>query len=502
MANENPSPYPLPSGERIKVRGDLGREERTMVRLTIIGAGPGGYVAAIRAAQKGAQVTVIEKAEVGGTCLNWGCIPTKTLIASAEALEHTRHSDEFGVDVVGPVGFNLSRILARKEKVVSTQIKGIRGLLKNSGVVLMEGRGSLISGELVRVEKNDGSLVDVRSDKVIIATGSRPAKLAGFPFDGEQVMTSDDAVQMKRIPKSLFIVGAGVIGSEFAFIYRTFGAEVTIVEMTPHALSTEDEELSGIMEREFKKAKIRLIAGVKVVSVTKSADGMMTAALSNGLEVKTEAILVSIGRRMNSENIGLEPLGVNTGSRGEILVNDRMETNVTGVSAVGDVTGTVMLAHVASRQGLIAAENALGGNAVMDYAVIPAGIFTMPEIGSVGLREQQAREKGLRYRVGRFPFRGLGKAHAMGAITGLAKIIAEADTDKILGVHLCGAHAADLIHEGALAMRMGATARQLGNMIHAHPTLAEAVMEAAEDVHGMAIHSLKSGSHSAGREIG
>lgn len=472
------------------------------IQLTIIGAGPGGYVAAIRAAQKGAQVTVIEDAEVGGTCLNRGCIPTKTLIASAEALERTRGADEFGIEVSGTIGFNLSRIQERKDKVVSTQIKGIRGLLKSRGVVLIEGRGSLSSGDIVRVEKKDGSILDVRSDKVILATGSRPAKPAGFPFDGEQVMTSDDAVQLKRIPKSLLIVGAGVIGSEFAFIYRTFGAEVTMAEMMPHALSTEDEELSGIMEREFKKAKIKLITNVKVESVKKGTDGMMTALLSNGQEIKTEAILVSIGRRMNSENMGLEARGVNKGGRGEIIVNARMETNVAGLYAVGDVTGNVMLAHVASHQGLIAAENALGGDAVMDYAVVPAGIFTMPEIGSVGMREQQAREKGIRYRVGRFPFRGLGKAHAMGAITGLAKIIAEADTDKILGVHVCGAHAADLIHEGALAMQMGVTAQQLGRMIHAHPTLAEAMMEAAEDVHGMAIHLPKSGNHPAGRDLG
>jgi len=462
------------------------------IQLTIIGAGPGGYVAAIRAAQEGAQVTVVEDAEVGGTCLNWGCIPTKTLIASAEALERTRGADEFGVEVSGTIGFNLSKILERKNKIVSTQIKGIRGLLKSRGVTLIEGRGSLLSGDIVRVEKKDGSILDVRSDRIIIATGSRPAKLAGFPFDGEQVMTSDDAVQLKRIPKSLLIVGAGVIGSEFAFIYRSFGAEVTMVEMMPHALSTEDEELSGIIERELKKAKIKLIANVKVESVKKGSDGMMTALLSNGQEVKTEALLVSIGRHMNSENIGLEARGVNKGKRGEIIVNARMETNVAGIYAVGDVTGTVMLAHVASHQGLIAAANALGGNAVMDYTVVPAGIFTMPEIGSVGMREQQAREKGIRYRVGRFPFRGLGKAHAMGAITGLAKIIAEADTDKILGVHVCGAHAADLVHEGALAMQMGATAQQLGRMIHAHPTLAEAMMEAAEDVHGIAIHLPKS----------
>jgi len=470
---------------------------RMMVKLTIIGAGPGGYVAAIRAAQKGAQVTVVENAEVGGTCLNWGCIPTKTLIASAEALELTRRAEEFGVEVTGPVSFNLSRIRERKDKVVSTQIKGIRGLLKSWGVTLMEGHGSLISNELVRVVRKDGSIVDVPSDNVILATGSRPAKLAGFPFDGEQVMTSDDAVQLKKIPKSLLIVGAGVIGSEFAFIYRTFGAEVTIAEMTPHALSTEDEELSAIMEREFKKAKIRLLLNVKVVSVAKGIDGMMTAVLSNGQEIKTEAILVSIGRHVNSENLGLEAAGVTTGSRGEILVNERMETNKKGIYAVGDVTGRIMLAHVASRQGLVAVNNILGGNEQMDYTVVPAGIFTMPEIGSVGIREQQAREQGIAYKVGRFPFRGLGKAHAMGEITGMAKVISDAASDRVLGVHLCGAHAADLVHEGALAIRMGATSMQLGQMIHAHPTLAEAVMEAAEDVHGTAIHMPKPENHPA-----
>jgi dihydrolipoamide dehydrogenase len=472
------------------------------IKLTIIGAGPGGYVAAIRAAQKGAQVTVVENAEVGGTCLNRGCIPTKTLIASAEALERARHAAEFGVEVSGTIGIKLSRVLERKDRIVSTQIKGIRGLLKNSGVALIEGRGSLISGDNIRIEKKDGTSLDVRSDKVIIATGSRPAKLTGFPFDGKQVMTSDDAVQLKRIPKSLLIVGAGVIGSEFAFLYRTFGSEVTLAEILPHALPAEDEEISGIIEREFKKAKIRLIANVKVESATKGLDGMMSTLLSNGQEVKTEAILVSIGRHMNSEKLGLEALGVNKGSRGEIIVNDRMETNVAGIYAVGDVTGTVMLAHVASHQGLIAAENALGGNAVMDYAIVPAGIFTMPEIGSVGMREQQARGKGIRYKVGRFPFRGLGKAQAMGEITGMAKIIAETDTDKILGVHVCGAHAAELVHEGALAMQMGATARQLGQMIHAHPTLSEAFREAAEDLHGMAIHAPKPENHPDGRGLG
>jgi dihydrolipoyl dehydrogenase len=458
------------------------------VKLTIIGAGPGGYVAAIRAAQKGAQVTVVESAEVGGTCLNLGCIPTKTLIASAEALAHVRNAADFGIEVPGEVGYNLAKVRERKDKVVSIQVKGIKGLFKSWGVSLIEGRGSLLSPDVVRVVQKDGTTMDVKSDKVIIATGSRPAKLPGFPFDGESVITSDDAVLLKKIPQSLLIVGAGVIGSEFAFIYRTFGADVTMVEMVPHAISTEDEEMSELLERELKKAKIKLMVNVKVEKVEKGSDGMMTARLSNGQEIRTEMILVSIGRSLNSEHLGLDDVGVGRGKRGEIVVNERMETGVPGVYAIGDVTGKIMLAHVASHQGLVSVENALGGNEMMDYAVVPSCVFTMPEIGSVGLREKSAAEKGIKYRVGRFQYRALGKAHAIGEITGMMKILADEATDKVLGVHICGAHATDLIHEGALAITMGATATQLGHMIHAHPTLAEGVMEAAEDVHKTAIH--------------
>lgn len=458
-------------------------------RLTIIGAGPGGYVAAIRAAQMGARVTVIEDDEVGGACLNRGCIPTKTLIASAEALERVRNASTFGVEVSGEVKYSLDRIRERKDNVIQTQVKGIKGLFKSWGVTLIQGRGSVLSPDVVRAVRKDGTTQDIKSDKVIIATGSRPANLPGFTFDGETVMTSDDAVQMKSVPKSLLIIGAGVIGCEFAFIYRALGAEVTMAEMLPHAISTEDEELSEIIERELKKAKIKLRVNVRVERLEKSSDGLLTAHLSNNEELTTEKILVSIGRSMNSGNLGLEAVGVLTGKRGEIVVNEKMETNVIGVYAVGDVTGTIMLAHVASHQGLVSVENALGGNAKMDYSVVPAGIFTMPEIGSVGLREKQAIEKGFKVKIGRFPFRGLGKAHAMGELVGMAKVITDSATDKVIGVHLCGAHATDMIHEGALAIKMGATARQLGEMIHAHPTLAEALMEASEDVHGMSIHT-------------
>jgi dihydrolipoamide dehydrogenase len=309
-----------------------------------------------------------------------------------------------------------------------------------------------------------------------------------LPFDGESVITSDEAVLLNKVPKSMLIVGAGVIGSEFAFIYRMLGVEVSVVEMMPRALSTEDEDMAAIIEREFKKTGIRLLTNVKVENIGKDASGQTITKLSNGHEIKAETVLVSIGRSMNSGNLGLDKAGVETGKRGEIIVNDRMETTTPGIYAVGDVTGKILLAHVASHQGLVAAENALGNAESMDYAVVPSGVFTMPEIGSVGIREHEARGQGIKYRVGRFQYRALGKAHAMGEITGMAKVISDEATDKVMGVHICGAHATDMVHEGALAIRTGTTAKNLGQMIHAHPTLAEAVMEATEDIHGMAIH--------------
>lgn len=460
------------------------------IRLTIIGAGPGGYVAAIRAAQRGAKVTVIEEAEVGGVCLNMGCIPTKTLVSSAERLIHARQAVDFGIEIPCEVGYNLSKIRERRDKVISTQVKGIRQLFKARGISLIPARGFILSPDVVRTVQKDGTTQDIKSDRIIIATGSRPAAMPGITFDADRVMTSDDAVRLTDIPPRLLIIGAGVIGCEFAFIYRAFGSEVTMVEMMPHALSAEDEEISGIIERELKKAKIRLITGAKVDAVEKAADGLLQARLSTGEAISIDKVLVSIGRGMNSSGIGLEAVGVQTGGRKEIIVNDRMETNVPGIYAVGDVTGKAMLAHAASHQGLVAVENALGGDERMDYSAVPAGIFTMPEVGSVGMRERDAAGRGMEIKVGRFQFRGLGKAHAMGEIVGMAKVIADAKSDRVLGVHICGAHATDLIHEGVIAIKKGVTAEELGGMIHAHPTLAEAVMEAAEDVHGISIHAL------------
>jgi dihydrolipoamide dehydrogenase len=460
------------------------------MKVTIIGAGPGGYVAALRAAQLGADVTVIEESEVGGTCLNRGCIPTKTLIASAEVLHKTRNAEDYGLDFSGSISPNIQKIVERKNKVVGTQVKGIRGLFKSWGVKLIEGRGYILSPKKVRVTLKDGANQEIDTDKIIIATGSKPAQIPVFPFDGEKILSSDHAINPTSVPKRLLIVGAGVIGCEFAFIYNEFGAEVTMVEMMPRAVSTEDEEISALLERELKKNKIKLITNSGVQKVDVKEDGVV-ATLSDGKTLEADKILVSIGRSVNSKDLGLEEIGVNTGKRGEIPVDSRMQTNIEGIYAIGDVVGGIMLAHLASREGLVAAENATGGNAEIKFDVIPAAIFTNPEIGSVGLREHQVKEKNIKYKVGRFQFRALGKAHAMGEISGMFKIISDEGTDKILGAHIIGPHASDLIHEVAVAMEGGLTVKDIAHTIHAHPTLAEGVMETAEDVHGMAVHCPK-----------
>ncbi len=457
------------------------------MRLSVLGAGPGGYVAAIRAAQLGAQVTLIESDEVGGTCLNWGCIPTKTIIASTDLLAKTRDLDDFGLELRGEVIPDLGRIMDRKNRVVSTLVKGIRGLLKTQAIRIVQGKGMLTSRNTIRVALKDGPEQDISSDSIIIATGSRPASIPALPFDGRHILSSSDALELRQIPKSMLIVGAGVIGCEFACIFRELGVEVTIVEMLPRALAAEDHEISALFEKELRKKKIRLISNVKVEKAGIRGDSVH-ALLSDGQEVIAEKMLVSTGRALNTEGIGLEEAGIEKGPKGEIHVNSRMQTNLAGVFAVGDVTGGMLLAHKASAEGLVAAANIMGQDADMDYSIIPAAIFTSPEIASVGMNQQQAEERKIRTKTGRFPFRALGKSHATGEISGMVKIIAEAESDRIIGAHIMGPHASDLVAEAAVAIKARLTARQLANTIHAHPTLAEAVMEAAEDVHGMALH--------------
>jgi dihydrolipoamide dehydrogenase len=438
----------------------------------------------------GAQVTVIEDAEVGGTCLNRGCIPTKSIIASTEMLSKIKESGNLGIEIKGNIIPNLAKIIERKNKIVSIQVKGIRNLFKSWGITLKEGRGILLSPRDIEITLKDTSKEIVTSDKIILATGSRPSRVPAFPFDGERIISSDEAVNIKEIPKSLLVVGAGVIGCEFACIYKDLGSEVTIAEMLPRAISTENTEISELLEREFKKKKIQLLTSVKIEKLDIKGDGIHTL-LSNGKKIVTEKVLVSIGRTLNSDGIGLETTGINKGNHGQITVNEKMETNVPGVYAVGDVTGSLLLAHVASKEGIIAVRNAMGGDEKIDYNVVPTGIFTSPEIGSVGLREYQASEQGIKVKTGHFQFRAPGKAHAMGETTGFFKIVSEDASDRILGVHIIGPHASDLIHEAAVAIRNGLKTKDIAKTIHAHPTLSEGLMEAAEDVHGEVIHVLK-----------
>jgi dihydrolipoamide dehydrogenase len=442
-------------------------------RLTIIGAGPGGYVAAIRAAQLGAQVTVVEEGEVGGTCLNWGCIPTKTLIASTEALEQMRNAEEFGIELTGEVRYNLNKIRERKDKVVQTQVKGIRALFKCRGITLIPGKGSLLSKDTVRSVQKDGTAQDIRSDSIIIATGSRPARISGFPFDGETVMTSDDAVQLKKVPKHLLIIGAGVIGCEFAFIYRSLGSAVTLVELMPRALSTEDEDMSSVIERELKKVKIGLITSTSVVSVARSAGGVMTARLSNEQEIQADAVLVSIGRSLNTENLRLEDAGLSAGKRGEVPVNDRMETAVPGIYAIGDVTGGPQFTHLANYHAGIVIRNALFRlRPRASAAAIPRVTYTDPELAQVGLTEAEARKKYRRIRILRWPYADNDRAQAERTTHGFIKVITRPN-GQILGCTIVGAEAGELLQIWIMALAKDMRIGDLTGLVLAYPTLSE-----------------------------
>ena len=455
--------------------------------IAILGAGPGGYVAAIRAAQLGAKVTVIENRALGGVCLNWGCIPSKALLSVVELGEKLKKGHDLGLQLSHPPAYVPAQMVARKNRVVGGLVNGIAMLLKHWGVSHVQGTGRLVNDRTVRVSLDDGTETSIQADGIVIATGSSSPALPLFPVDGYDIMTSQEALEIPRIPERLLIIGGGVEGCEFASLYAGLGSQVTVVEMMSRLLPLEDEEISAFIERELKKRKVRIIVENSVKSVDKTETGI-TSELADGERLGCDAILVSVGRRCNTKGIGLEEVGVKLGNNGEIEVDDRLETNVPGVYAVGDVVGMAMLAHVASAQGKVAVDNIMGNAKTMNYDVVPAGIFTLPEIGRVGLTERQIRERGVVPKIGRYRYSALGKAHVVGDTVGLVKILADPQTDRVLGAHLVGTHAADLVHEAALAMQLNAKAQDVADMIHAHPTHAEALMEACEDVEGMAIH--------------
>ncbi len=466
------------------------------VKLAIFGGGPGGYVAAVRAAQLGAEVTLIEEDNLGGTCLNWGCIPSKVLITTATLFEKIKKADSFGISVNGDVFPHMNRLMERKDRVVEEQRKGILNLLKHHKIQYVQGTGYIRRKGLAGVKLPDEGEVEVPWDKLILATGSRPFSLPGLPFDGEKVLSSNHALSIQEVPESILIVGGGVIGCEFAFVLSAFGAKVTIVEALSRALPlpSVDEDCSKVLQREMKKRKISFLVN-KVVENFSEVDNKLEVTIgpSPFLENPTEKdkrpitetvdkILVCVGRIPNSTNIeGLDLLNIQFDQKGWVIANELMETSDPDVYAIGDLLGPskIMLAHVASAEGLVAAENAMGGQVRMDYSTVPGAIFTSPEVANVGLTEAQAIEQGYRVRSDTVLFRTLGKAHVIGEIAGQAKIVSERDGGKILGVHIIGPHATDLIAEGTLAVRMGATVKDLAETIYAHPTLSEVIGEAA-----------------------
>lgn len=459
------------------------------MKLVVIGGGPGGYVAALKAAMLGAEVTIVEKGKVGGTCLNVGCIPTKALLACSDVLSTVKEAKKFGIQMEGDAKADFTTIMERKEKVVTQLVKGIEFLFESKGVKLVRGLGKLVSNKEVEVTKEDGTKESIQADKIILATGSVPVVPKFLPYDGKNVMTSDEVLNLKEQPKSIIVVGGGVIGCEIGQFLNRLGTEVKIVEMLPQLLPLEDEDVAKILQRSFKQEKLKFFVGDGIATV-EVGDGNVVATLSSGKKVEAEKMLVAIGRRPYTDSLGLDELGIQT-ERGRVIVNEYLETSMEGVYAIGDLTISPDLAHLASRQGIVAVENAvLDKKKKVSYKAVPGCIFTEPEVASVGMKEKQAKEAGINYKVGKFDFRGLGKAQAMGKLQGFVKVITD-EKDVIIGASIIGERAADMLGELTLACELGLTAEQVGEVIHPHPTLCEGIMEALHDVHKQCVHSVE-----------
>lgn len=461
-----------------------------MYDIAVIGGGPGGYVAAIRAAQLGARVLLVEKEKLGGVCLNRGCIPTKTLLKSAERWRSLQNCAAFGLRADN-IGFDYAAVAARKDKVVDELQQGVAKLVAGNGIEVRYGQAALAGTSRLTVTGATGR-EEYAADKIILATGSAPVKL---PVPGSElpgVITSDEVLALTAVPPSLAIVGAGAVGVEFAAIFRAFGCEVTLVEMLPAILPNIDADLVKRMGLLLRKQGIKMLTGARVAGIRPGPDGLTVAVAAGDAEqeLAVEKVLVAVGRQPLVAGLGLEEAGVAFSRKG-IEVNAHMETNVPGVYAVGDVTGRYMWAHAASAGGIAAAENALGAAAEMDYRAVPGCIFTEPEIAVVGLTEQEATAAGRTVKIGRFNFAANGKAVSAGETDGLVKTVADAADGKLLGLHILGPHASDLVMEGAIAIRHGLTAEELGQVIHPHPTLAETVMESVHAAGGRAIHQVK-----------
>lgn len=459
------------------------------MKIAILGGGPGGYVAAIRAAQLGADVTLIEKENLGGTCLNKGCIPTKVLLHTSEQLEIIKNDyKEIGINVTN-VEISWQQLQKRKEKIVRKLVGGVDGLLKNNKVTKLMGEGSFKNKNQITVKAADGSETAVDFDYAIVATGSKPViiPLPGVKLPG--VITSDEALSLDEVPKSMVIIGGGVIGAEFAAVYSALGCKVTIVEMLPNIVANMDKDIVQPLKEKFIKNGVEIYTDTKVVSISESSEGLLvnTTSQEGDKSFPAEKVLLSIGRKPVTDNIGLDNLGIKT-ERNAIVVNKNMQTNIGNIYAIGDCNGGVMLAHVASAEGTVAVESIMNKKPQIDFKTIPYCVYTKPELAGVGLTEEQAKNKGYSIKVGVFPMYINGKAMIEGDTDGIVKYIADASTGEVLGLHMAGPRATDLIVEGALAIRLEATIEEIISTIHAHPTVGESLLEAAHAVYGNAIH--------------
>lgn len=465
------------------------QEKAKKTKVVVIGGGPGGYVAAIRAAQLGGDVTLIEQDRVGGTCLNVGCIPTKALLHSAELYHNLRRGEECGVLADG-IRLDWTKVQAYREQTVSSLVEGVKGLLQANGVAVIKGHASLKDEKTV-IAATGKSQEEVRADKIIIASGSR-AFIPPVPglTDTPGCMDSTGALEMESLPRSMTVIGGGVIGIELACAYAEFGTEVTVIEMLPRILPALDAELAGEGQKMMEEKGIRFVLGAQVLSAEKQEDGVrLHVRMNQGEEriFESEKVLVAVGRRSRTDEMELERVGIEL-DRGRIVTNDKLETNIPGIYAIGDCTGRLMLAHTAMTMGEAAAENAMGGKSRYSDKICPSCVYMMPELASVGMTEEQAKEKGIDYQVGSFPMAANGKSQIMQEPNGMVKILADSRTGKIMGVHILGARATDLIAEAAVAMKKHAVIGDLIDTIHPHPTVSEAVREAALGCEGRMIH--------------
>lgn len=452
--------------------------------IVVIGSGPGGHVAALKAAKRGKSVAVVERAELGGVCLNWGCIPTKAMLKSAQVYHYMTSAANYGVEFEGEVRASLDKIVARSRAVAEQMNKGIAFAFKKAGVSVVSGTGRIAERGVVEVTTAEGEVQRIEADHIILATGSRPREIPTMPVDGVRIISSKQALTMQHLPESMIIVGSGAIGCEFAWVYAALGVKVTVVEYLPQMLPLADEEISRTLERSFRKMKATVLTGTAVKAVRVSDTGCeVDVEGKKGAETLTaEVVLSAVGVKSNIEGLGLEEIGVKV-ERDKVVVDELYRTSVEGIYAIGDIIATPALAHVASAEASVCVEAICGENPeLVDYSTIPSCVYTTPEVAMVGLTEKQAIEQGYEVKVGRYQYMASGKATAAGDRDGLVKLVYDAQTDKLLGAHIIGGAVTEMLGEPTLAKRLGLTARQIASAVHSHPTMYEGLLEATEEV--------------------